>query len=256
VSPLVELRFPGGLVGWWAAVRGVEGGRAGPRRALIGAAVVFLVGCSLVGVGAFVFARSAGTSPHAGAAASSATAEASPAATPMPTDDILARARAIVAPAARPARLLIPAIGVDSQVEPVALDAQGRMAAPSVLANVGWYRAGPAPGDAGNALIDGHLDWTTGPAVFWRLGNLRNGDGLAVLRADGTQVKFVVDSTSVVPFDASEDGLFTATGPPSLSLITCAGAWDRQRSTYLQRLLVHASLAPGNPISTPGATGS
>jgi hypothetical protein len=59
----------------------------------------------------------------------------------------------------------------------------------------------------------------------------------------------------VVPYNASEDGLFTATGPPSMSLITCAGVWDRQRGTYLQRLLVHASLAPGNPIETPAASG-
>jgi LPXTG-site transpeptidase (sortase) family protein len=164
---------------------------------------------------------------------------------------VLARARAIVAPAARPTRLVIPAIGVSTQVEPVGMDAQGRMGTPSVPANVGWYRSGPAPGDSGNALIDGHLDWTSGPAVFWQLGRLRVGDRLAVLRADGTQVQFVVDATSVVPFDASEDALFTATGPPSMSLITCTGAWDRQRATYLQRLVVHASLAPGNPISTP-----
>jgi sortase (surface protein transpeptidase) len=165
---------------------------------------------------------------------------------------MLAKARAIVAPAAPPDRLLIPAIGVNAGVESVGLDAQARIGSPSVPANVGWYRAGVAPGDAGDALFDGHLDWTNGPAVFWELGRLRIGDPVTVIRADGSRVHFVVDSTSVVPYNASEDALFTATGPPSMSLITCTGLWDQQRGTYLQRLLVHASLAPGNPIEPPG----
>jgi len=38
-----------------------------------------------------------------------------------------------------------------------------------------------------------------------------------------------------------------------MSLITCTGVWDQQRGTYLQRLLVHASLAPGDPIAPPGS---
>ena len=118
---------------------------------------------------------------------------------------------------------------------------------------MGWYRAGVAPGDAGDALLDGHLDWTNGPAVFWELGKVRVGDSIEVDRADGSQVRFVVDSTSVVPYNASEDALFTATGPPTMSLITCTGVWDQQRGTYLQRLLVHASLAPGDPIAPSGS---
>jgi sortase (surface protein transpeptidase) len=206
-------------------------------------------------VGVFLAGRSIVPSPRATGEAPRASARTTPGPTATPSDDILAKARAIVAPAAPPTRLLIPVIGVNAVVESVGLDAQGRIAAPSVPANVGWYHSGVAPGDAGDALIDGHLDWTSGPAVFWHLGNLRIGDQVMVVRADGSRVQFVIDSTSVVPYNASEDGLFTATGPPSMSLITCAGVWDRQRGTYLQRLLVHASLAPGNPIQTPAASG-
>jgi sortase (surface protein transpeptidase) len=206
--------------------------------------------------GVLLAGRVLAPSPGRGAAASRPSAKVSAAPSPTPTDDVLARARAIVAPAAPPTRLLIPAIGVNTQVESVGLDAQGRMGTPSVPANVGWYSSGVAPGDAGNALIDGHLNWTSGPAVFWHLGQLRAGDTLTIVRADGTRVRFVVDSTSVVPYNASEDALFTATGPPSISLITCAGTWDLQHSTYAQRLLVHASLAPGNPVESPVAGGS
>jgi sortase (surface protein transpeptidase) len=164
---------------------------------------------------------------------------------PSPTPDrLLAQARAIAGPAAPPSRLVIPAIGVDAAVEPVGLDAQGRMAAPARTTDVGWYRLGAAPGDAGDAVIDGHLDWWNGPAVFWRLGRLRAGDRVTVVRADGSQVDFVVDSSRTVAYDASLQDLFTEVGPPTLTLITCAGAWDAGRATYLQRLVVHASLAP------------
>jgi sortase (surface protein transpeptidase) len=206
---------------------------------------------SLAALGA-VFAVRQAAPARAGGGAARASARISPSSTARPKDDMLAKARAIAAPAAPPARLLIPVIGVDAAVESVGLDAQGRMGPPSVPTNVGWYRAGAAPGDAGDALLDGHLDWTNGPAVFWKLDRLRIGDPVTVVRADGSRVHFVVDSTSVVPYTASEDALFTATGPPSMSLITCVGAWDQQRATYLQRLLVHASLAPGNPIETSG----
>lgn len=170
-------------------------------------------------------------------------------------DDTLAAAQAIVAPASAPVRLVVPAIGLNAEVESLGLDAEGRMATPSRSDHVGWYSPGSAPGDAGNAVIDGHLDWTDGPAVFWRLGRLKRGDQLTVLRADGSQVKFAVQSLSTTPYDASTDALFTRSGPPALTLVTCAGAWDRQRGTYLQRLVVHASLVPPPPSAVPTDAG-
>lgn len=174
-------------------------------------------------------------------------------------DQMLAQAKAIVAAAAAPTRVLVPSINVDAPVEPVGLDAQGRMANPSQASNVAWYRLGTAPGDVGTAVLAGHLDWTSGPAVFWSLGKVRKGDVISVVRADGTQVKFVTESTSTVPYDLAADSpanpLYSRSGPPSLTLITCSGSWDRQHSTYLQRLLVHASLVPTLSPSRPGDEG-
>ena len=168
------------------------------------------------------------------------------------SQDTLAAAQAIVAPASAPVRLVIPAIGVNAPVESLGLDAEGRMATPSRSDHVGWYSPGTSPGDVGNAVIDGHLDWTDGPAVFWRLGRLKRGDQLTIVRADGSQATFSVQSSSTTPYDASTEALFTPSGPPALTLVTCAGAWDRQRGTYLQRLVVHASLVPPPPSVAPG----
>ena len=227
--------------------------RSGSKRIFVYIAGALVFGLAVAALAVFVAGRSVEKAPSAVSHAARATAKPASSPTPTPSDDLLARARAIGAPAAPPARLLILAISVNTAVETVDLDSQGRIGSQSVPANVGWYRSGVAPGDAGDALLDGHLDWTNGPAVFWELGKLRVGDSIEVDRADGSQVRFVVDSTSVVPYNASEDALFTATGPPTMSLITCTGVWDQQRGTYLQRLLVHASLAPGDPIAPPGS---
>lgn len=205
---------------------------------------VLLVSCLLVativlGAGRWRAPWSAipGSAASSPAPASAVTPEAST--TPNP---LLAKAQAVVAGSAAPVRLLVPSIKVDAAVEPVALDSQGRMATPSQAGNVAWYRLGAVPGNVGDAVIAGHLDWTNGPAVFWSLGKMRKGDEITVVRADGSRARFVTDSTTTVSFDAPTDGLMTVTGPPSLTLITCAGAWDRQRGTYLKRLVVHASL--------------
>lgn len=219
---------------------------------------MLLVGCLLVAaLGALWTGRLAPpwrVTASAAAATPPTTAEPSPAASAA-SSSALAQARAIVAPAAAPARLLVPSIRVDAPVEPVGLDGQGRMATPSQASDVAWYRLGSAPGDVGDAVMAGHLDWTTGPAVFWSLGRVRRGDEITVVRADGTQARFQADSTATVPYDSSTDALFTRDGPPSLTLITCAGAWDRQRGTYLQRLVVHATLVPSVSPDRPGDEG-
>jgi sortase (surface protein transpeptidase) len=231
---------------------GPRGRRLGRLRELLALGLLVTAALGVVGLGRWVspalWPNPARTDGRAAAVSRPAVPTPAPSATP---DDILQAALAIVAPSKPPTRLKIPAIGVDASVEPVGLDPQGRMAAPSRTDNVGWYNPGTVPGDAGNAVIDGHLDWTTGPAVFWRLGKLRPGDQVFVVHDDGSQARFIADATSMMPFDASTDSLFTKSGPPTLTLITCAGTWDRQRGTYLQRLVVHTSLAPSTATEKP-----
>lgn len=193
--------------------------------------------------------------PYAGGGVPIAKSTEEPATASVATGGVSATLHAIAGPPSPPSRLVIPALGVNAEVEPVADDAQGHMAAPSRPERVGWYRPGAIPGDSGNAVLDGHLDWTNGPAVFWRLANLKNGDQVIVVRQDGTHVRFVVDSSVVFPFDARPQGLFTRVGPPSIALVTCSGPWDRQRITYVDRLVVHASLALPTAPELPGDEG-
>jgi sortase (surface protein transpeptidase) len=114
------------------------------------------------------------------------------------------------------------------------------MDVPRHAGDVGWYASGPQPGQPGDAVIDGHLDWTSGPAVFWDLDKLRPGDSIQIIDHESQTMLFQVTSMATFPADGRPPaGLFTAAGPSRLSLITCAGEW--KGGQYSQRLVVTAA---------------
>jgi sortase (surface protein transpeptidase) len=139
-----------------------------------------------------------------------------------------------------PVRLRIPQLQLEAGVQPVGVDTRGNMAAPNRPGAVAWYARGPAPGASGDAVFAGHLDSPDGPAIFWNLGLLRPGDAVIVDLGDGSSVRFRVTGLSIVPNSDQPAELFAIDGPPRLSLVTCAGAWDTLRQTYAQRLIVDA----------------
>jgi hypothetical protein len=145
-----------------------------------------------------------------------------------------------------PVRLVIPAIGVATGLVRLGLEQGGAMQVPGDFGRAGWFAGGPAPGEAGPAVIAGHVDSRTGPAVFYRLRELRPGQTVLVERADGTRLRFVVEQGRSYP----KAGFPTAAvfGPVSsaeLRLITCAGDFDRARGSYRDNLVVFARLAVG-----------
>jgi LPXTG-site transpeptidase (sortase) family protein len=141
-----------------------------------------------------------------------------------------------------PNRLVIARISVDAKIERLGLDANRNLASPNDYRDVAWYNLGPAPGQPGNALLNGHVNWWTGAAVFTRLGELRPGDEVAVLRADGTRLAFRVTATTIVPAGARIASLFAPSSVATLTLITCTGAWDPRIQSDTHRLLVSAVL--------------
>jgi len=161
---------------------------------------------------------------------------------PVPAPPVVVDAPAAPGPPAI-GRLRIPSAGVDAAIEAVLVDGGGRMAVPSGPERVGWYAAGPRPGSAGDAVLDGHLDTASGSAVFGRLGSLRAGDAVLVDWGAGESIRFTVASVRVFAYDAHPDGLFANAGPARISLITCTGAWDPRLGTYRQRLVVDAVLS-------------
>jgi len=118
------------------------------------------------------------------------------------------------------------------------------MAVPSNYTDVGWYEPGPAPGSPGNAVIAGHLDSTTGPAVFYDLEDLKPGDEIITTSADGQEFRFLVTTSETYNADdAPLERIFGNAINPQLNLITCDGAFDRSVREYDKRLVVYAELA-------------
>jgi sortase (surface protein transpeptidase) len=96
---------------------------------------------------------------------------------------------------------------------------------------------------AGNSVIAGHFDSKTGPAIFWRLRELRPGDEIFVSSDDGIERRFVVQATENYRFDnAPLERIFGTTSDAGLNLITCGGTFDRRSSNYDQRLVVYTTL--------------
>ncbi|MCL2553233.1 MAG: class F sortase [Actinomycetia bacterium] len=154
-------------------------------------------------------------------------------------------------PVATPTRLDIAAIGVhadlvgrdltDGTIDPPPYDTPGV---------AGWYRGGPAPGAPGAAVIVGHVDTETGPAVFYALSTVQRGARIEVTRADGTVAEFSVEAVELVEkdhFDASRVYGSTS-GRPELRLITCGGSFDRTQQAYSANVVVYAALTGSHPV--------
>jgi sortase (surface protein transpeptidase) len=147
----------------------------------------------------------------------------------------------VALPVAPPARLLIPSLNLDATVEALGVDSMGVLETPNNLWNVGWYRDGPSPGAAGDAVIDGHVGLPGSPLVFSGLTRLEIGADLIAVLADGTRSRFTVTSIRNWPSASQPTGLFSGDGQPRLSLITCTGKYDRGSQTYADRLIVEAT---------------
>ncbi|GAB3943786.1 class F sortase [Micromonospora vulcania] len=150
-----------------------------------------------------------------------------------------------VLPASRPVGLTIDTLDLRAPVHDVGIAPDGTIAVPDVgrAQEAGWYDQGPTPGQYGPAVIVGHVDTTTGPAVFHQLRELRSGDQIEVTRTDHSVAVFEVDS--VERFDKGQlpvDEVYGDFSRPSLRLITCGGRWVGGETGYSDNVVVFASL--------------
>ncbi len=122
-----------------------------------------------------------------------------------------------------------------------------------------WYRGSSVPGASGTATIAGHIDDAFGRyAVFGRLSSLVRGDQIIIRNTKSRSVeRFVVTSTHAYTLAQSKTlkvlDVIYGSGPPRglraqpstdgrahLSLVTCAGTWDKGIHTHDERLVVTA----------------
>lgn len=208
-------------------------GRRRPA-AKIGTIAVLLA--AVAGAGLWVLSHR-GT---AGRASAAVTIEASPSSPSAPAS--APSSSATPSAAVKPVSVDIPAINVHTTLQMLGLDSTGALEAPTNLTQAGWYTGGPVPGQDGPAVIAGHVDSFRGPAVFFNLKALKQGDAVTIGLSDGRRVTFHVMTVQNYPKDAfPTTDVYGARPDPELRLITCGGAFAAGH--YLDNVVVYAALA-------------
>ena len=155
-----------------------------------------------------------------------------------------------------PVRLQIPALEIDSPITPVGLvrgavgtpcDPRAKSAPCDVNASA-WYNGSVRPGEPGDAVIDGHVDWygPAGsnhdiPAVFANLAKLKVGATITIAGDDGISRNFVVSALIILPYPQQPPQTYATSGPPMVTLITCIGVYVNVGEGMDHRLYVQAT---------------
>jgi len=146
-----------------------------------------------------------------------------------------------------PILIQIDKTAVDAEVE-IQQIADGRMLNPSGPWVVSWYEETGWLGAQDNAVMAGHLDyWDVGPAVFYDLANLQEGDEIRVTGDGGDVFTYQVAWGRLYQLEelnsAAIGEIIGPTQQSSLTLITCGGEFDAETGQYLSRYVVRATLA-------------
>ncbi len=151
-----------------------------------------------------------------------------------------------------PAAITIPAIQVRSEVISIGKNPDGTLAVPQPgpnLDKVAWYRGSATPGAPGPSVLEGHVDTTEGPSIFFRLGAVQIGDRISITRMDRSTAIFTVNAVRSYPTHADfpvaqifGDQLQS----PTLRLITCSN-FDSSIGHYVGNTVVFAHLTAVRP---------
>ena len=145
----------------------------------------------------------------------------------------------VVFSGARPVTLTIESIGVNAQIETIEI-VDGVMQDPTGPWVVSWYKETARPGEDGNIVMAGHVDyWDVGPAVFYSIASLQEDDEVRIAGDDNQTYVYLVETVNL--YDAANapvNEIVGETENPAVTLITCGGPFDYQTGEYLQRTVV------------------
>jgi len=157
---------------------------------------------------------------------------------PVPTGPVAAEADATA-----PVAIRIPDLSIDQAMVPLGVTPERKLEVPEEWMDIGWWKTGPAPGEAGGAVIAGHVNGDGKPAVFVDLPSLAVGAQVEVQREDGSVATFVVRSKEQFPKDDfPNERMYTFEGPSFLHLVTCGGSFDTRSGHYDDNIVVFAEL--------------
>jgi len=154
-----------------------------------------------------------------------------------------------------PARLTIPAIGVDARVEsrgtvsyenPFTGQQVDGYGVPTSMATTSWWSDGPQPGSGQMAVVLGHEDAGNGGAVFDGLIRLHGGDAVSMRAQDGSTLRLQVLGAPVTGLDKATSALAdTLNAHPDgadVAFVTCGGEFDQDAGASEDNTVVFASV--------------
>lgn len=212
--------------------------RSGAVALVMAGLLLVLSGCS---AGVLPAAESASSAPATQAVRD--TADAPPVPPALPGIPIQRATPPPSAPSQAPPRFLsIEGTTIAVDVVDVGLGDGKAMEIPDSFNEAGWYRYGPAPGDAeGNAVIAAHVDTVSDLAPFSQLQSLQPGTRILVEQSDGTVLAYRVSEVANMDKDDFDGaGLFRRNGRHQLKLVTCGGEWLDDRQDYSDNVVVTA----------------
>lgn len=213
---------------------------SGGRYLVVAAAAVILAGIAML---VLAFQHSGPPQPPRVTGAAASAAQSANAIGP-------AHIQGPVLPHSVPVKLDIPKIGVHTKLLSLGLASDGTADVPTLeqaqLAS--WYNLGPTPGQPGPAVLLGHVDTKSGPAVFYSIGALVKGDIIEVTRQDGKTAVFAVDKTERYPkVQFPTNAVFGDLNYSGIRLITCGGDFDSSTGHYVDNVIVFGHLLRSKP---------
>lgn len=146
----------------------------------------------------------------------------------------------------KPVRLSIADLAIDVPIESVGYDVENdEMEIPGSVSVAGWYEFSATPGDGGSSVVAAHVDWNGRRGPFFDLYLSEVGTRIVVEFDDGTTSEFEV--TAAEQYDKRAlptDDIFTRTGAPVLTLITCGGVFNEAVRSYEDNIVVFAVPVP------------
>jgi sortase (surface protein transpeptidase) len=140
-----------------------------------------------------------------------------------------------------PTAISIGAISVDVPVRSVGIAPDGQLEVPDET-HVGWYRHGAAPGQPGATVLAAHVSWHDRAGPFLRLGELEPGAFVDLALEDGSSRRYqVVSRAQHGKLMLPREEIWRTTGPETLVLITCGGAFNPDIRRYTDNIVITAA---------------
>jgi hypothetical protein len=144
-----------------------------------------------------------------------------------------------------PTHLSMPSLSISMDVVPVGVDSSGDLVIPSDSDQAGWYQFGPGLFEpAGSVVLASHIDSWNGIGPFSQIKDAAAGASIVLTAGDRSET-FTVTQVQQAP-KAGENmaSIFSTTGPPHLTMVTCGGVFNNSTGHYADNVILTADPAP------------